>query len=188
MASASSSFKRAMGRGSSSPLYANVTCTFQQGTNQIRRCQSAASTSALQQYNCSLPAATNILRRNSIPSKRLISSAPTPFSRKKPMKVIPGEKVETTDIEPRASFNYQATLGMLQIARAVSPVVSMNPGFTLTSNFDLRIDGKFFTKHDLTGRQLKDRLSQKLYTPASLYQRHYVTYILLSIAEKGNIL
>jgi hypothetical protein len=146
MASASSSFKRAMRRVSSLPLNANTACNFQKGTNQIRQCQSAASTSALLHFNCSLPAATNSLRGFFSPLNRPFSSAPTPFSRKKPVKVIPGEKVETTDIEPRATFNYQATLGMLHIARAVSPVVSMNPGFTLTSNFDLRIDGKFLTQ------------------------------------------
>lgn len=146
MSSASSSFKRVMGRVSSLPRFANIAWNSQEGTNLIRCYQSVASNGALQRYNCSLAASATNLRTNVIISKRPFSSAPTPFSRKKPVKVIPGEKVDTTDIEPRVSFDYQATLGILQIARAVSPVVSMNSGYTLTSNFDLRLDGTFSTQ------------------------------------------
>lgn len=143
MASASSSFRLVVGKGSSFPRYANMACNFHNGANLIRRCQSVASNGILQQHNNSMSVNSYSLSGQFSPSRHSFSSAPTPFSRKKPVKVTPGEKVETTDIEPRASFNFQATLGILQIARAVSPVVSMNPGFTLTSNFDLRLDGKF---------------------------------------------
>lgn len=143
MASASFSFRRAIGSVSSSSANVNRFCRFQQATILIRRSQSASSKSSLWRYHCSLPAMISKWSSNSTPSKLSFSTVPTPFSRKKPVKVIPGEKGESTDIEPRVSFNFQATLGILQIARAVSPVVSMNAGYTLTSNYDLRVEGTF---------------------------------------------
>lgn len=73
--------------------------------------------------------------------KKLFSTTPTPFSRKKTVKVVAGENDKALDSEPTLSFNYLATIGMLQIARAISPLVEMNVGFSLTSNQDLSIDG-----------------------------------------------
>ena len=73
--------------------------------------------------------------------KALFSTTTTPFSRKKPVKVVAGVNDTAVDSEPTLSFNYQATIGMLQIARAISPLVEMNVGFSLTSNQDLSIDG-----------------------------------------------
>lgn len=73
--------------------------------------------------------------------KALFSTTPTPFSRKKTAKVVAGANDKAADSEPTLSFNYIATIGMLQIARAISPLVDMNVGFSLTSNQDLSIDG-----------------------------------------------
>ena len=73
--------------------------------------------------------------------RRSFSTTPTPFSRKKNVKTSAEAEIDKKEFEPSLSFNYRATIAILEIARAVSPVISMNAGFTLTSNFDLRIDG-----------------------------------------------
>lgn len=80
-------------------------------------------------------------------SKRLFSTTTKPFSRKKPVKKPTEAEDEATNSaidasEPLPSFNYQATLGIIQIARAIAPIVSMNEGYILTANYDLRTDGK----------------------------------------------
>ena len=70
-----------------------------------------------------------------------------PFSRKRPPKKPTEADIDATNnaidaSEPLLSFNYQATLGIIQIARAVAPIVSMNEGYILTANYDLRTDGE----------------------------------------------
>ena len=73
--------------------------------------------------------------------RRGFSTTPKPFSRKKNVKTTGEAEADKREFEPSLSFNYQATLAIMDIARAVSPVISMNAGFTLTSNFDLRTNG-----------------------------------------------
>ena len=73
--------------------------------------------------------------------KRSFSTTPKPFSRKKNVKPTGEAETDKSEFEPSLSFNYRATIAIMEIARAVSPVISMNTGYTLTSNFDLRIDG-----------------------------------------------
>lgn len=80
-------------------------------------------------------------------STRLFSTTAKPFSRKKPIKKPTEADIDATNnaidaSEPLLSFNYQATLGIIQIARAVAPIVSMNEGYILTANYDLRTDGE----------------------------------------------
>ena len=92
-------------------------------------------------------------RRNGIAAvsnlQRTFSTTTKPFSRKKPAPKAPEIDASTGDIicEPLLSFNYQATLGIIQIARAVAPIVSMNEGFILTANYDLRTDGESLNEY-----------------------------------------
>ena len=86
---------------------------------------------------------------NTCKLRRAFSTTTKPFSRKKPAPRAPEIDATTGDIvcEPLLSFNYQATLGIIQIARAVAPIVSMNEGFVLTANYDLRTDGEPTPSH-----------------------------------------
>ena len=80
-------------------------------------------------------------------SARSFSTTAKPFSRKRPPRKPTEADIDATNnaidaSEPLLSFNYQATLGIIQIARAVAPIVSMNEGYILTANYDLRTDGE----------------------------------------------
>lgn len=123
----------------------------QHGNNEITQCKSSAAFIRDASVSSNIDSSTSFdIRRNGRlclhEVKRSFSSTPKPFSRKKPVKTTgDAETDKQGEFVPTLSFNYRATLAILEIARAVSPVISMNEGFTLTSNFDLRIDGGCIT-------------------------------------------
>ena len=133
------------------PRTLTVASDVQHGNNEIAQCKSSvAFTRDASLSSCfhSSPASGN--RSNGricqYGAKRSFSSTTKPFSRKKPVKATgDAETDKQGEFVPTLSFNYRATLAILEIARAVSPVISMNEGYTLTSNFDLRIDGACVT-------------------------------------------
>ena len=123
----------------------------QHGKNEITLCKSSVSFTrdALLSSNICSSTSSDSRRNGRLCQhevKRSFSSTPKPFSRKKPVKTTgDAETDKQGEFVPTLSFNYRATLAILEIARAVSPVISMNEGYTLTSNFDLRIDGGCIT-------------------------------------------
>lgn len=114
---------------------------FQHGNNDIpHRKQSLAL--SLAKFNFSTSVDSRRSRRFCQDEfRRDFSTTPKPFSRKKNVKTTGEAEADKREFEPSLSFNYQATIAIMDIARAVSPVISMNAGFTLTSNFDLRTNG-----------------------------------------------
>lgn len=123
-----------------------VASDFQHGNNDIPHRKQSLAFSRDESWSSNFNFSTSVDSRRhrrlcQHEFRRDFSTTPKPFSRKKNVKTTGEAEADKREFEPSLSFNYQATIAIMDIARAVSPVISMNAGFTLTSNFDLRING-----------------------------------------------